>query len=312
MKKNIKVSVIQQPPVYLNLKASIERAVSLIDQSAKEGSKLVVFPEAWFPGYPEFVWRLKPGADMKKTDDLFKISQANSVDLNKNQMKPIQEAAKKNQLVIVAGHQEIDSEISGSTLYNSCIIIDADGKILNNHRKLMPTNPERMVWGFGDASGLNVVETAVGRIGTLLCWENYMPLALYAIYSQNIDIYVAPTGDEGKTWLATMQHIAKEGGCWVISCATSIQASDISKDLPHYNELFPKQDEWVNCGDAVIYKPFGELHAGPMNKEKGLLFSDIDVSLSRVSRRRFDATGHYSRPDIFSLKIDKSKKKPII
>ena len=134
MKKNIKVSVIQQPPVYLNLKASIERAVSLIDQSAKEGSKLVVFPEAWFPGYPEFVWRLKPGADMKKTDDLFKISQANSVDLNKNQMQPIQEAAKKNELVIVAGHQEIDSEISGSTLYNSCIIIDADGKILNNHK----------------------------------------------------------------------------------------------------------------------------------------------------------------------------------
>ena len=312
MKKNIKVSVIQQPPVYLNLKASIERAVTLIDQSAKEGSKLVVFPEAWFPGYPEFVWRLKPGADMKKTDDLFKISQANSVDLNKNQMKPIQEAAKKNELVIVAGHQEIDSEISGSTLYNSCIIIDADGKILNNHRKLMPTNPERMVWGFGDASGLNVVETAVGRIGTLLCWENYMPLARYAIYSQNIDIYVAPTWDEGKTWLATMQHIAKEGGCWVISCATSIQASDIPSDLPHYNELFPKQDEWVNSGDAAIYKPFGELHAGPMNKEKGLLLSEIDVSLSRVSRRRFDATGHYSRPDIFSLKIDKSKKKPII
>ena len=208
MKKNIKVSVIQQPPVYLNLKASIERAVSLIDQSAKEGSKLVVFPEAWFPGYPEFVWRLKPGVDMKKTDDLFKISQANSVDLNKNQMKPIQEAAKKNELVIVAGHQEIDSEISGSTLYNSCIIIDADGKILNNHRKLMPTNPERMVWGFGDASGLNVVETAVGRIGALLCWENYMPLARYAIYSQNIDIYVAPTWDEGKTWLATMQHLS--------------------------------------------------------------------------------------------------------
>ena len=217
MKKNIKVSVIQQPPVYLNLKASIERAVSLIDQSAKEGSELVVFPETWFPGYPEFVWRLKPGTDMKKTDELFKISQANSVDLKKNQMKPIQEAARKNELVIVAGHQEIDSEISGSTLYNSCIIIDADGKILNNHRKLMPTNPERMVWGFGDASGLNVVETAVGRIGALLCWENYMPLARYAIYSQNIDIYVAPTWDEGKTWLATMQHIAKEGGCWVIS-----------------------------------------------------------------------------------------------
>ena len=194
----MKVAVIQHPPKYLNLTKSMDLAVELIQTAAKKGSKLIVFPEAWFPGYPEYVWRLKPGAEMSLTDDLFKISQANSIDLSKDQMKPIQDAAKKNKVVIVAGYQEIDGEVSGSTLFCSCIIINNDGSILNNHRKLMPTNPERMVWGPGDGSGLNVVETPVGRIGTLACWENYMPLARYSLYSQNIDIYIVDTFGETK------------------------------------------------------------------------------------------------------------------
>ncbi len=221
-------------------------------------------------------------------------------------MTPLQEAAKEYEVVIVAGYHELDGAVSGSTLFNSCIIIDADGTIANNHRKLMPTNPERMVWGFGDGSGLNVVETAVGRIGALLCWENYMPLARFALYAQNLDIYVAPTWDSGETWLATMQHIAREGGCWVIGCATALEVSDIPTDIPHYDELFPNKDEWVNPGDAVIYKPFGSIHAGPMHKEKGILFAEIDVSAARSSRRKFDASGHYARPDVFSLSAEKA------
>ena len=168
-----------------------------------------------------------------------------------------------------------------------------------------------MVWGPGDGSGLNVVETPVGRIGTLACWENYMPLARYSLYSQNIDIYIAPTWDEGEPWLSSMNHISREGGCWVISSATAIQASDLPDDMPHKDHLYPDMNEWINCGDAVIYKPFGGVHAGPLHKEKGILYSDIDVSLSKASRRRFDATGHYSRPDVFNLTVDKSKKKPV-
>ena len=310
-RNNMKVAVIQHPPKYLNLTKSMDLAVELIQTAAKKGSKLIVFPEAWFPGYPEYVWRLKPGAEMSLTDDLFKISQANSIDLSKDQMKPIQDAAKKNKVVIVAGYQEIDGEVSGSTLFCSIIIINNDGSILNNHRKLMPTNPERMVWGPGDGSGLNVVETPVGRIGTLACWENYMPLARYSLYSQNIDIYIAPTWDEGEPWLSSMNHISREGGCWVISCSTAIQASDLPDDMPHKDHLYPDKNEWINCGDAVIYKPFGGVHAGPLHKEKGILYSDIDISLSKASRRRFDATGHYSRPDVFNLTVDKSKKKPV-
>jgi len=307
----IKLAVIQQPPVYLDLQKTMSRAVELIEQAAREGAKMVIFPEAWFPGYPTFVWRLAPGAGMGKTDELFARLQANAIDLSRGGMAPLQEAAKENEVVIVAGYQEIDGAVSGSTLFNSCVIIDADGRIANNHRKLMPTNPERMVWGFGDGSGLNVVDTAVGRVGALLCWENYMPLARYALYAQNIDIYVAPTWDSGDTWLATMQHIAREGGCWVVGCATALEASDIPTNIPHYDELFPNKDEWVNPGDAVVYKPFGGVHAGPMHQEKGVLFAEIDVDAARSSRRKFDASGHYARPDVFSLDVNRQKQAPV-
>ncbi|MBZ0161439.1 MAG: carbon-nitrogen hydrolase family protein [Notoacmeibacter sp.] len=306
-----KVSIVQEPPVYLDLEKSMERAVKLIGQSAGRGCGMVVFPEAWLPGYPTFVWRLVPGSGMGKTDELYARLLANAVDLSRDGLAPIQEAAREYGVVVVLGYQGVDGSASGGTIFNSCAIIDADGRLANNHRKLMPTNPERMVWGFGDASGLNVVETAVGRVGALICWESYMPLARYALYAQNIDIYVAPTWDSGETWLATMQHIAREGGCWVIGCATALEASDIPDDIPHRGELFPNKDEWVNPGDAVVYKPFGGIVAGPMHQEKGLLVAEIDVGTAQASRRKFDASGHYARPDIFTLNVNRARQVPV-
>ena len=308
----MKVAVVQQPPVYLDKAKSIERAVELVGEAASGGCGLVVFPEAWLPGYPTFVWRLPPGAGMAKTDALFALTQANAVNLAKDDLAPLKEAAKENGIVIVMGRQELDAVVSGSTLYNSVAIIDADGTLLNNHRKLMPTNPERMVWGFGDGSTLKVVESAVGRIGALLCWENYMPLARSALYAQNIDIYAAPTWDSGTTWLATMQHIAREGGCWVIGCATSLEACDIPETVPYRDELFPNADEWINPGDAVVYQPFGGVQAGPMHKEKGLLITDIDVDAARSSRRKFDVCGHYARPDVFKLTVNRQPQSSVV
>ena len=308
----MKIAVVQQPPVYLDKAKTIERAIELIGEAGRSGCKLIVFPEVWLPGYPTFVWRLSPGSGMAKTDELFALSQANSVNLANDDLAPLKEAARENGVVIVLGHQELDGAFSGSTLYNSVAIIDADGTLLNNHRKLMPTNPERMVWGFGDGSTLNVVETAIGRVGALLCWENYMPLARSALYAQNIDIYVAPTWDSGATWLATMQHIAREGGCWVIGCATAIEASDIPDTVPYRDELFPNADEWINPGDAVVYQPFGGVQAGPMHREKGLLITDIDVDAARSSRRKFDVSGHYARPDIFQLTVNRKPQVPVV
>ena len=307
-----KVAVVQEPPVYLDLAKSIDRAVALIADCADKGCNLIVFPEAWLPGYPTFVWRLAPGAGMGKTDALYARLLANSVDLSKDGLKPIQDAAKEHGVVVVLGYQEVDGTSSGSTIFNSCAIIDADGRLANNHRKLMPTNPERMVWGFGDGSGLTVVETAVGRIGTLICWENFMPLARYALYAQNIEIYVAPTWDSGDMWQATMQHIAREGGCWVIGCATALEASDIPDDVPYRDDLFPNKDEWVNPGDAVVYKPFGGIVAGPMHREKGHLIAEIDITMVQAARRKFDATGHYARPDVFSLSVNRAAMRPVI
>lgn len=307
----MKVAVVQEAPVYLDKEKSLQKAVELIEQAAAKDCHLIVFPETWLPGYPTFVWRLPPGAGMTKTDELFALSQANSIDLSRDDLAPIKAAAHDNDMVVVIGHQEIDGTLSGSTLFNSVAIIDADGKLLNNHRKLMPTNPERMVWGFGDGSTLKVVPTAVGRVGALICWENYMPLARFTLYAQYIDIYCAPTWDNGATWLATMQHIAREGGCWVIGCATALEASDIPDTLPYRDELFPDAEEWINPGDAVVYRPFGGAVAGPMHREKGLLVTDFFPEEARASRRKFDVSGHYARPDVFTLHVNQKPQAPV-
>ncbi|MXU66228.1 carbon-nitrogen hydrolase family protein [Oceanomicrobium pacificus] len=306
-----KVAVVQEPPVYLDLPKSLERAADLIGRAAADGAGLVVFPEAWLPGYPTFVWRLKPGAEMGVTDTLYARLLANSVDAGAGGLGPVCAAAKEHGTVVVIGFQEVDGSASGSTIFNSCATIDGDGQVLNIHRKLMPTNPERMVWGFGDGAGLRVVETGVGRIGALICWESYMPLARAALYAQNMDIYCAPTWDSGETWLASMQHIAREGGCWVIGCATALEARDVPEDVPHRDRIFPDADEWINPGDAVIYKPFGGVLAGPMHATKGLLTAEIDAAEAAAARRKFDATGHYARPDVLHLTVNRDRQRAV-
>ncbi len=305
-----KVAVSQRPSVLLDLDASMQQAVGDVKEAAEGGAQLLVFPEAFLPGYPTWIWRLKPGADVAVGNQIHAKLRASAVDLTKNGLKPVQDAAKANGVTLVIGFSEIDSTYSGSTLFNSAAIIGSDGEILNVHRKLMPTNPERMVWGQGDASGLRVVETPVGRVGALICWENYMPLARYALYAQNIDIYVAPTWDHGETWLASMRHIAKEGGCWVMSGATALQSADVPADFPGRSELFT-ENEWINPGDAVVVHPGGKVIAGPMSKQKGILFAEIDVEAARSSRKALDVAGHYARPDLFKLEVNRSARQPV-
>lgn len=306
---DVKIAVCQKPPVLLDLGATMERALESIDEAVAEGAQLIVFPEAYLPGYPTWIWRLRPGGDMGLGSTLHAELRKNSVDIAAGGLKPLCEAAAKHGVVVVMGLNEIDSEFSGSTLFNTMVVIGTDGSILNRHRKMMPTNPERMVWGFGDASGLKVVDTPFGRIGGLICWENYMPLARFALYSQNIDIYVAPTWDCGETWQASMNHIAREGGCWVISTSTAMQGMDIPKAFPERDKLFD-DDEWINSGDAMIAKPFGGIVAGPLHQEKGILYATIDPEEARSSRKPLDVAGHYGRPDIFRLEIDRRPMPP--
>ena len=176
---------------------------------------------------------------------------------------------------------------------------------------MMPTNPERMVWGFGDASGLRAVDTPAGRIGTLICWENYMPLARYALYSQGVEVYIAPTYDSGDAWIGTLQHIAREGRCWVVGSGNLIKAGDIPADFPDRQRLYPDRDEWVNGGDSVVIAPGGDIVAGPLRQEEGILYCEIDVIRAVTAKRALDVAGHYSRPDIFKLHINTERQSPL-
>ena len=305
-----KVAVIQRPPVLLDLARTIESVLASIDEAAHNGASLLVFPEAYLPGYPTWIWRLRPGGDMALSSEIHARLRENAVDLARGDLQPIQDRAAKHGVTLVIGMHELDGRFSGTTLFNTVVVIGADGTLLNRHRKLMPTNPERMVWGMGDASGLKVVDTPAGRLGSLICWESYMPLARYALYAQDIDIYVAPTWDTGESWLATMRHIAKEAGCWVIGTATAMQGSDIPADFPERDRLY-KPDEWINDGDAVVVKPMGAIAAGPLKREKSILYAEIDRETARRARRSLDICGHYSRPDVFSFAVDRRPLSPV-
>lgn len=305
-----KVAVIQKPPVLLDREKTIQSALTSIEEAVNEDASLLVFPEAYVPGYPSWIWRLRPGGDMALTGKIHARLRQNAVDLAVNDLRPLQDAAQKHEVTIIIGINELDSRFSGSTLFNTVVVIGPDGTLLNRHRKLMPTNPERMVWGMGDASGLKVVDTPAGRLGALICWESYMPLARYALYAQDIDIYVAPTWDTGDSWLATMCHIAKEAGCWVIGTATALQGSDVPADFPDRDELFGP-DEWINDGDAVVVKPMGSVVAGPLHREKGILYTDIDSEAASRARRSLDVCGHYSRPDVFSFSVNRRPLSPV-
>lgn len=299
-----KVATIQKAPVVLNRTASLLKAVELVGQAASQGAELIVFTEAFIPGYPAWIWRLRPGSDWGTNEALHRRLLENAVDLDSDQLAPLCQAARQHRVTVVCGIHERDHRSSRATLYNTVVVIGSDGTLLNRHRKLMPTNPERMVWGTGDASGLRVVDTPVGRIGTLICWENYMPLSRYALYAQGIDIYIAPTYDSGNDWLCSMQHIAREAGCWVINSGNLLHANDIPEDLEDRATLYPDADEWVNGGDSAIIAPGGQLVAGPLHNEEGILYADVDVERAAMARRTLDVVGHYSRPDIFTLRVN--------
>ena len=307
-----KVAVVQKSPVVLNRDATVARAVELLNQAASQGVGLIVFTEAFIPGYPAWIWRLRPGSDWGTTEALHKRLLENAVDLESDQLDPLYQAARQHQVTVVCGVHERDHQASRATLYNTVVVIGPDGRLLNRHRKLMPTNPERMLWGAGDASGLRVVDTPVGRIGTLICWENYMPLSRYALYAQGIDIYIAPTYDSGDDWLSSMQHIAREAGCWVINSGNLLHASDMPDDLEELSRLYPDGDEWVNSGDSAIIAPGGELVAGPLHNEEGIVYGQIDIERAAMARRTLDIVGHYSRPDVFTLQVNTNANTPII
>ena len=303
-----RVAVVQHPSVFYDRAETLRRAVAYVDEAVAGGAQLIVFPETYVPGYPDWVWRIAPDR-YDVHGPIFRQLLENAVDLSRGDLQPLQEAARRHGVTIVCGIDELNSDFSRTTMYNTLVTIGADGSILNRHRKLVPTNPERMIWGMGDGSGLRVVDTNSGRVGGLICWENYMPLARYALYAQGIEVYIASTWDEGAVWLATMQHIAAEGRCWVVGSGSCIHGRDVLKTFPCRAEVYPT-DTWINPGDSVIVAPGGKIVAGPLHQEKGILYADCDPAEAAATRRTLDAAGHYSRPDVFDFHVNRRAHRP--
>ncbi|MGZ6143766.1 MAG: carbon-nitrogen hydrolase family protein [Myxococcales bacterium] len=299
-----RIAVVQDYPELLDRAGTLRKCAGLVERAASQGAQLVVFPETFVSGYPDWAWRLRPWPDAKLATELHERLVASAVNLETDDLAPLQETARRHGVSIVCGITELDPR-SRTTLYCTVVTLGPDGALLNRHRKLVPTNPERMVWGQGDGAGLVAVDTPAGRVGAIICWENYMPLARQAMYDDGVEIYVAPTWDYGEGWLASMQHIAREGRCWVAAPAHCFQAKDVPDAFPGKAQLYPDPEEWVNPGEAVIVDPMGKIVAGPLRKERGILFADCDRARVVQARRTLDVAGHYARRDVFRLEIDR-------
>jgi nitrilase len=292
----VTVAAVQATPVFLDRDATVTKACDLVDEAAREGAELVVFPEAFVPGYPDWVWRSKPWSDGhawygRLLHNAVVVPSAATDDLGA--------AARRAKAYLSIGVNERDPH--GSTLYNTNLYFDPDGALLGAHRKLVPTGAERLVWGMGDGSTLRVFDTPFGRLGGLTCWENYMPLARYALYAQGIDIWLAPTWDNSDVWVPTLRHIAKEGRVYVIGVAAVLRGSDVPSDLPGRDEMYGGEDDWMSRGLSTIVAPDGAIISGPLMEKEGILYAELDSAVARAARQEFDPVGHYARPDVFTL-----------
>jgi nitrilase len=297
----VKVAAIQAAPVLLDLDASLRKAAELIETAAANGARLLVFPEAFLPGPPVWIDEVLPGEDAVWYLRLLE----QSVVVPGPVTDRLGKAARDAGVHLVIGVNE--RELHGGTVYNTILYFDPDGRLLGKHRKLVPTHAERLVWGMGDGSDLQVHDTAAGRVGGLICWENFMPLARFTLYSQGVDIWVAPTLATHEPWVASMRHIAREGVCHVIAVGPAVRVADLPDTVPDRERLrradHPR-GEWILEGYSVIVAPDTTVLAGPLVREEGILYATLDLSAARARRRLFDPAGHYNRPDVFRLTVD--------
>ncbi len=292
----VTVAAVQMAPVFLDRDATVERLIGQIKEAAGQGAKLIVFPEAILPGYPDWVWRRPAWSDREWYERLFD----QAVDIPGPATERLGEAAREAGAWVAVGVHE---RVRSGTLYNTLLYLDPEGRVAGAHRKLMPTGGERLVWGQGDGSTLTVVDTDFGRVGGLICWENLMPLARTAMYQQDIDIYLAPTWDNSPAWVSTLRHIAREGGVFVIGTNTFMRGSDVPRSLPGASDVYGGDDDWASRGNTTIVGPDGSILAGPIVEEPGTLIANLDLGQLRIARRQFDVTGHYARDDVFHLTV---------
>ncbi|RKN72368.1 carbon-nitrogen hydrolase family protein [Paenibacillus ginsengarvi] len=307
-KRYVTVAAVQSAPLLFDKRSAMDKIDSMTREAAAQGAELIVFPEVFVPGYPRGLsFGTRVGSRNAGGRQDWERYWAGAIEIPGAETELWGELAKELGIYLVIGVVERDQAYSGGTLYNSVVYIGPDGRLLGKHRKLVPTGSERLLWGQGDGSTLTVVDTPFGRIGGLICWENYMPLARMAMYAQGIDIYIAPTADARDTWQSTLRHIACEGRCFVISCNQFATKETYPADLAGYADI--REDEDVLCrGGSAIVGPLGDYIAEPLYHKEGILVATLDLSEVVRSRFDFDVTGHYSRPDLFQLIVnDKSQ-----
>ncbi len=310
--KNIKVAVVQAAPVLFDREASVEKACGLIEQAAAQDAQFVLFPEAYIPAYPRgLAFGTVVGARSPVGRRVWQRYWENTVEVPGPTTQKLAAAAKKARIYLAIGIIERDMQRSTGTLYCTLLYFGPDGRLLGKHQKLKPTAGERLIWGEGDGSTLTVIETDIGKIGGLICWENYMPLARMAIYNKGVDIYLAPTADARDTWQATLRHIACEGRCFVLGCNQYMTKDMYPDDLKDLKELNAQPEIMCRGGSAII-SPLGKVLAGPLYDQEGILFAELDLGAITRSKFDFDVVGHYARPDVFQLRVNEKPHRSVI
>lgn len=299
--KIVKVGVVQATPALFDIEETVELVIFWIKKGANEGCQLLLFPESFIPCYPRGLdFDSIIGRRTDKSRNQWLDYWNNSVEVSSEHIRKISEATQKANLFVSLGLTEKES--IGGSLYCSLLYFDNHGKLIGKHRKLKPTGLERYIWAESDGSTLVSFDTELGKIGGLICWENYMPLARMAMYNQGVEIYLAPTADSRESWQNSMQHIALEGRCFVLAANQFVRKSDYPA---RYQEDLRDEPEIMSSGGSVIISPMGEILAGPLWNEEGLLTAELDFSVLAKSKLDFDVVGHYSRKDVFTFEVNK-------
>jgi nitrilase len=309
----VKVAVVQAAPLLFDREATVAKACRLIDEAAHEGAQLVLFPEAFIPAYPRGLsFGTVVGSRSPQGRLTWQRYWANAVDVPGPATETLGKAAREAGIYLAMGIIERDSQFSRGTLYCTLLYFGPDGRLLGKHRKLKPTAAERLIWGEGDGSTLTVLDTELGgRVGGLICWENYMPLARMAMYGKGVELYLAPTADQRDSWQATLRHIALEGRCFVLGCNQFVTKEMYPQDLEGLEDLAGQPQILCRGGSAII-SPLGDVLAGPLYDEEGILYADLDLAEVARGKLDFDVVGHYARPDVFQLAINEQAALPVI
>ncbi len=306
MERKLKIAVIQEAPVLFDLEKTMEKTIQLSREAAASGAKLIVFPESFIPCYPRgLTFGMVIGSRTSEAREDFQRYYENAVAVPGPDVDRLAELAKELQVYLSIGVTEKNGNGLDGTLHCSNLFFGPEG-YLGRHRKLKPTAGERVIWGEDDGSTMTVIDTPYGKMGSLICWENYMPLARMAMYLKGVNLYIVPTADQREVYQATLRHIAFEGRCFVIASNQYVEKSMYPTDLKYYKDL-ESQPEVMCRGGSCIINPYGEYVAGPLFDRAGILTAEVDLDQISQSKFDWDPTGHYNRPELFQFKVNEQR-----